>query len=418
MLAPRHLIHRVLCCFVLLAGSSHAQTPIGHLTPVSYVPVIDWPSSCPSETFGTAEMLGWNLAPYDNLVVAGPTEETKPKEIQAVLPRVCTHDSCPLPSLAERRIVASKPIHDREQSTQEEFERVLDQICGKATDLMDLLTTYSNKVNTDSSRVANTTVTLETVEAPKANAELNVIEPPRYSDQDYARLYATIGTTKERVSTWVESGLAQLAEWSEEALVEDSIFSEECNPLWLDSLVADLAREEPIDARNEPIAQLDDAMTDPSNATDASETLADSKIQIKPKRDLVGSAPIVATIRESYLPYDLTAMDAPIWQTLPSRYQPFCLHDDFRPLGVVAVPSSENQPQDSPVAVSDEPNERQGDDGQPEVSTVAEVDWSELEELVSWAADQWKSIQALTSGFDSDGPIFRQAAETDETLLK
>ncbi|MEM6690447.1 MAG: hypothetical protein AAF664_13525 [Planctomycetota bacterium] len=369
---------------------SFAQSPAPSLTPVSYVPLVDWPSSCPTETLGTAEMLGWNFIPFENLVALVPEE--KPSEPVPVLPRVCTHDSCPLPSLAKQRIIASKPILVQEKSAEQEFEEVLDQLCGSGMELVDLFITYA-------------------CEDRQTEPQTQASPQPAFTDQDYAQIYAAFAETTEQLSVWIDSGLDQLSEWSQDLPIDEPIFSHECNPLWLDSLVADLANEEPIDASDDapaPAERLVEIRAQETTAAPAeTDSLAQSGIKIDPKKKMVGAAPIVATIRESYLPYDLTAMDAPVWQTLPSCYQPLCLHDDFRPMTdvVIAQTQTKEPKPESPKEIAIP-------------IQLIDVDWSEVTNLFSWLSDQWVTAQSLAEDLDVEGPVFRQAAESDEALLK
>ena len=92
------------------------------------------------------------------------------------------------------------------------------------------------------------------------------------------------------------------------------------NPLYVEAMVRDLAHLEPIDA----------VVPHPVAVATRSSGLEPPAVVVRRQAKMIGASPIVMTLRESYVPYDLTAMDRPVWKALPKRFQPLCLHDDYQ----------------------------------------------------------------------------------------
>ena len=56
----------------------------------------------------------------------------------------------------------------------------------------------------------------------------------------------------------------------------------------------------------------------------------EERIRIAPINPLIGSSPIIATIEESYMPYDLSAQDLERWNSLPLDSSPFAAGEDLQ----------------------------------------------------------------------------------------
>ena len=88
-------------------------------------------------------------------------------------------------------------------------------------------------------------------------------------------------------------------------------------PTPLDLQLQELAREEPID-----IESLGPSVLIPRNRPTSI-----TRIEVAPINPLIGSSPVIATIEEDYMPYDLSARDLENWNTYPIGPHPFNAED-------------------------------------------------------------------------------------------
>ena len=89
--------------------------------------------------------------------------------------------------------------------------------------------------------------------------------------------------------------------------------------------IAMLAAEEPIDVETlgPSVVVIIDPLPSAAAAPEISPSSAD---QLPPAADMVGASPVIVTLEDEYLPYDLSARDMKVWSVLPSDTDPFCIH--------------------------------------------------------------------------------------------
>lgn len=87
----------------------------------------------------------------------------------------------------------------------------------------------------------------------------------------------------------------------------------------LDLRLQELAAEEPVDIEN----------CGPSVLIPENRPLNVSRIEIAPINPLIGSSPVIATVEEDYMPYDLSARDLQDWNSFPIASHPFCVRTDI-----------------------------------------------------------------------------------------
>jgi hypothetical protein len=85
----------------------------------------------------------------------------------------------------------------------------------------------------------------------------------------------------------------------------------------LDLQLQELAQEEPID-----IESLGPSVLIPENRP-----MSVTGIEVAPINPLIGSSPVIATIEEDYMPYDLSARDLENWNAYPIESHPFNAED-------------------------------------------------------------------------------------------
>ncbi len=85
----------------------------------------------------------------------------------------------------------------------------------------------------------------------------------------------------------------------------------------LDLQLQELAQEEPID-----IESLGPSVLIPENRP-----MSVSRIEVAPMNPLIGSSPVIVTIEEAYMPYDLSARDLQNWNAYPIAPHPFHAED-------------------------------------------------------------------------------------------
>ena len=85
----------------------------------------------------------------------------------------------------------------------------------------------------------------------------------------------------------------------------------------LDLVLQGLAQEEPID-----IESLGPSVLIPENRP-----MSVSCVEVAPMNPLIGSSPVIVTIEESYMPYDLSARDLQTWNACPIAPHPFHAED-------------------------------------------------------------------------------------------
>lgn len=85
----------------------------------------------------------------------------------------------------------------------------------------------------------------------------------------------------------------------------------------LDLQLQELAQEEPIDIKS----------LGPSVLTPKNRPTSVTRIEVAPINPLIGSSPVIATIEEDYMPYDLSARDLENWNTYPIAPHPFNAED-------------------------------------------------------------------------------------------
>ena len=86
----------------------------------------------------------------------------------------------------------------------------------------------------------------------------------------------------------------------------------------IEAQIIDLALTEPVDV----------LIKDPA-AHEPAEDLVNA-IQVTQLDYLIGSSPTVFTIKETYLPYDLSKSDLHLWNTYSTASHPFCVRDQMR----------------------------------------------------------------------------------------
>ena len=86
----------------------------------------------------------------------------------------------------------------------------------------------------------------------------------------------------------------------------------------LDLQLQELAAEEPID-----IETLGPSVLIPENRP-----MSVTRIEVAPISPLIGSSPVIATIEEDYMPYDLSAQDLQNWNAYPIESHPFSSETD------------------------------------------------------------------------------------------
>ena len=85
----------------------------------------------------------------------------------------------------------------------------------------------------------------------------------------------------------------------------------------LDLQLQELAKEEPID-----IESLGPSVLIPENRP-----ISVTGVEVAPMNPLIGSSPVIATIEEAYMPYDLSARDLEHWNAYPIAPHPFNAED-------------------------------------------------------------------------------------------
>ena len=240
-----------------------------------YVPVIDWPSSCVFELADANDHRGRAAAEKCEAENAVPVLKGTASEyeiIATVIVGLGTHDTVMMPSMAAARIAS--------------------------TDTPESAHKPGFQAPSDLKTTAFTTTFLSV-------AGVRV--------QQFAEPFALVATKhgEQAIRNQLASVDRFIAWWStlaDSAPPSDTESPAEV-PSGIEAKISELALSEPLDTIEAPREVPVDA------------------IEISKLDLLVGSGPMIVTIQETYLPYDVTRSDLDLWDSYATASEPFCVRD-------------------------------------------------------------------------------------------